>query len=45
MSHAHDIFFNCLLRSCLLQLLFSVVKENVKVHRMKKDCCVTLLLL
>lgn len=37
-------FLTACLRSCLLQLLFSVVKENVKVHRIKKDWCVTSLL-
>lgn len=40
---AISIFLTGFLRSCLLQLLFSVIKENVKVHGIKKHWCVTLL--
>lgn len=35
MSRAHNIFLTAFLRSCLLRVLFSVVKENVKVTELR----------
>lgn len=35
MTHAHNIFLTAFLSSCLLQVLFSVVKENVKVTELR----------